>query len=121
MDALPRRRRVAVQLAQLEHLRIEEVIDDALSAAFTETAHRLSDQHVGIFDRAVERGREVFAELAREVRRADAGTGHAIADCVASDHYNVEQSPSMMPRSELRPRARSFTSSHSSDEIRPTP
>src|SRR5438552_10982971 len=52
MDALPQRRRGAVQLAQFENERIEEVVDDALSAAALEEPTRgLANENVGALNR----------------------------------------------------------------------
>ena len=68
---------------------------------------------------AIERRREVLRQLRGEVPRADAGTGHAVADDVGRVDYNLEHRPSMMPRSEVRPRSASRASSHSSARMRP--
>ena len=102
MDALPQRRLVSVELAQLEDGRVEEVEHHALAGpALAEAARRLPDQDRGVTHRGArgigvvlddrhvlgcnplalgdQRRREVPGELPGEMPGPDAGTGHPVA------------------------------------------
>src|SRR5688572_1696239 len=140
MDALANRRRVAVKLAQLEDVRIEEVVDDLLGAVTSsEAACRLADEDVGVAKDLVwcrplaclgserqaggldhtalrpgnQRRGKVPPQLLGQMRRADTRAGHALADDVWSVDYNLDHRPSITPRAEVRPRSASRASSHS--------
>jgi hypothetical protein len=114
MDSLPERRRAAVQLAQLEHERIEQVHDQSLRTPSPPEATRgLTDQNAGArqrllrFDRSAihrtniaafevlelrdERRRDVTRELAREMPCPNARPGHSFADDVGRGHDDRER------------------------------
>src|SRR5260370_34851620 len=105
MQSLAQRRPSSVHLAQLEKDRVEEVIDDELTAPHPmKTTRGLPDENRSLAHLRPrpcalrhQPGRNMFSELLREMNRANSAAGHPLSDHTRSGDHNREPRPSMPP------------------------